>query len=73
MSQLEYIYEDPDLGRFHIRVNARARRLTFRAKERELWVTIPLGVGPEELKRAVEGLRPRLRRMTGEGDCAVPK
>ena len=41
----------------------RARRLTFRAKERELWVTIPLGVGPEELKRAVEGLRPRLRRM----------
>ena len=63
MSLLEYTYEDPELGRLHLRVNHRARRLTFRVKERELWVTLPVGVGPDEVKRAVEGLRPRLRRM----------
>ena len=63
MNLLEYTYEDPELGRLHLRVNHRARRLTFRVKERELWVTLPVGVGPDEVKRAVEGLRPRLRRM----------
>lgn len=63
MNRVDYTYEDPELGCFHIRVSARARRLTFRAKERELWVTIPVGVGAAEVKRAIEGLRPRLRAM----------
>ena len=32
MTATDYTYEDPELGRFHIRVSPRARRLTFRAK-----------------------------------------
>ena len=63
MDPLAYTYEDPELGRFHIRASSRARRLTFRAKERELWVTVPAGAGVDEVKRAIESLRPRLRTM----------
>lgn len=58
-----YTYNDPELGCFHIRVSARARRLTFRARERELWVTIPLDASLPEVKRAIDSLRPRLRTM----------
>ena len=63
MTATEYTYDDPELGRFHIRMSARARRLTFRAKERELWVTIPAGADLAEVKRAIDSLRPRLRTM----------
>ena len=63
MTVTEYTYDDPELGRLHIRVSLRARRLTFRAKGRELWVTIPAGASVSEVKRAVDRLRPRLRAL----------
>lgn len=67
-----YVYDDPELGRFHIRVSARARRLTFRARRRELWVTIPVGASLSEVKRAVDSLRPRLRAMLSKAVSPPP-
>ena len=63
MTVTDYTYDDPELGRFHIRVSFRARRLTFRVKGRELWVTIPAGASVSEVKRAIDSLRPRLRHL----------
>lgn len=63
MNKELYTYDDPELGRFHICLSPRARRLTFRARERELWVTIPLGASLPEVKRAIDSLRPRLRTL----------
>lgn len=63
MTATDYTYEDPELGHLHIRVSLRARRLTFRVKERELWVTIPAGATVSEVKRAIDSLRPRLRTL----------
>ena len=63
MTITDYTYDDPELGRFHIRVSLRARRLTFRARDRELWVTIPVGASVTEVKQAIDSLRPRLRLL----------
>ncbi len=57
----ERILEDKELGRLFIRVNARARRLTFRTKEDGVYVTVPPGTTLAEVKNAIEQLRPRLR------------
>lgn len=56
----ERILEDKELGCLHVRVNIRARRLTFRTKEDGVHVTIPPGTTLKELENAVEQLRPRL-------------
>lgn len=45
----------------YIRVNNRARRLTFRTKEDAMYVTVPPGTQLAEIKKAIEELRPRLR------------
>lgn len=63
MNVTDYTYDDPELGRFHIRVSLRARRLTFRVKDRDLWVTVPAGATVAEVKRAIDSLRPRLRAL----------
>ena len=52
--------EDPELGVFFVRTDTRARRLTFRQKEDGLYVTVPPGTQSEEIRRALEELRPRL-------------
>ena len=57
----ERILEDKELGRMYIRVNNRARRLTFRTKEDAMYVTVPPGTPLTEIKKAIEELRPRLR------------
>ena len=57
----ERILEDEELGALFVRVNARARRLTFRTKEDGVYVTIPPGTTSAELDKAIEQLRPRLR------------
>ena len=57
----ERILEDEELGRLFIRVNVRARRLTFRTKEDGVYVTVPPGTTLSELRSAIEQLRPRLR------------
>lgn len=59
----DYFYDDPELGRFHIHLSPRAKRLTFRVKEHEIWVTIPAWATVPEVKRAIDDLRPRLRDM----------
>lgn len=58
---LENVLEDNELGRFLIKVNTRARRLTFRTREDAIYVTIPPGTTLKEIKNAIEKLRPRLR------------
>lgn len=57
----DHILEDEELGRLLIRVNARARRLTFRTREDVVHVTVPPGTTVTEIKNAIEQLRPRLR------------
>ena len=57
----ECILEDEELGRLLVRVNIRARRLTFRTREDAVYVTVPPGTTVAEVKNAVEQLRPRLR------------
>lgn len=57
----ERILEDKELGRMYIRVNNRARRLTFRTKEDAMYVTVPPGTSLTEIKKAIEELRPRLK------------
>ena len=57
----EHVLEDKELGRLLVRVNVRARRLTFRTREDVIHVTVPPGTIIGEVKNAVEQLRPRLR------------
>lgn len=52
--------EDKELGPLFVRVNARARRLTFRAKSDGIHVTVPPRTSRAEIERAIEQLRPRL-------------
>jgi predicted metal-dependent hydrolase len=55
------IIEDKELGPLFVRVNARARRLTFRTKEDGIYVTVPPRTSLAEVENAIEQLRPRLR------------
>ena len=48
---LENVLEDNELGRFLIKVNTRARRLTFRTREDAIYVTIPPGTTDKECDR----------------------
>lgn len=57
----ERVLEDEELGHIRVRVNARARRLTFRIREDAIQVTVPPGTPLAEVGNAVEQLRPRLR------------
>lgn len=54
------VWIDAELGALHLHVNARARKLVFRAKEDGLHVTLPAGTSSAELQKAVDSLRPRL-------------
>lgn len=54
---------DAELGHIALRVNARARRFTFRVREGALVVTCPPHSSVRDVLRAVEQLRPRLSRM----------
>ena len=55
------IIEDKELGPLFARVNARARRLTFRTKEDGIYVTVPPRTSLAEVESAIEQLRPRLK------------
>lgn len=57
----EHILDDDELGKLLVRVNMRARRLTFRTREDAIHVTVPSGTVLSEIKNAIEQLRPRLR------------
>lgn len=57
---IERILEDEELGRLYVRVDNRAKRLIFRAKEDGIYVTVPPGTALQDMEKAVEQLRPRL-------------
>lgn len=67
----EHIIEDGELGKLFVRVNARARRLTFRTKDDGIHVTVPPGTAWKELHRAIEQLRPRLREARAQMVCPL--
>lgn len=52
---------DDELGTIGVRINARARRLTFRAVAGGFMVTVPMGATWGDVRRGLETLRPRLR------------
>lgn len=54
---------DADLGTVAVRVNARARRMIFRAVEGGFVVTVPLGATWGDVAKGLETLRPRLREV----------
>ena len=58
---VDRIIEDKELGPLFVRVNARARRLTFRTKEDGIYVTVPPRTSLAEIENAIEELRPRLK------------
>lgn len=58
----EYTLTDRELGELLIRPDSRAHRLTFRMKEGRLHVTVPSGTSVTALRRAIDELRPRLRK-----------
>ena len=53
------IIEDKELGPLFVRVNARARRLTFRTKEDGIYVTVPPRTSLAEVESAIEQLGQR--------------
>lgn len=61
---MEKIYqiEDAELGTITWKVNARARRLTFRTKPEGVFVTVPVGTTRKEVEKAIEELRPKLQK-----------
>lgn len=58
--------EDKELGTLFVRVNARARRLTFHTKEDGIYVTVPPCTSLAEIEHAIDRLRPRLREAKGK-------
>ena len=55
-----YQIEDAELGTITWKVNAKARRMTFRTKPEGVFATVPTGTTPKEVKMAIETLRPKL-------------
>ncbi len=58
----ERILVDKELGEVVLCPNARARRLVFRIKEGRVHATLPPGAGVDAVRRALDELRPRLRK-----------
>lgn len=54
------IWQDKELGRLVIRVDARAKRFIFRAKNDAVYVTVPYGATEKEIKAVIERLREKL-------------
>lgn len=65
------IIEDHELGQLRVRVDGRARRLTFRTRPEAIYVTVPPHTTRTELTRAIEQLRPRLREARQRSDSPV--
>lgn len=63
MEKKEKILEDKELGILVIRVNPRAKRLTFRAKSDAIYVSVPSGTTSKEITDAINQLREKLRGL----------
>lgn len=57
---MDKIINDKELGSLIVRVNPRARRLTFRTKSDAIYVSVPPHTTMREVEEAVERLRDRL-------------
>ena len=55
-----YQIEDAELGTITWKVNAKARRMSFRTKPEGVYATVPTGTTQKEVKMAIETLRPKL-------------
>lgn len=55
-----YQIEDAELGTITWKVNAKARRMTFRTKPEGVFATVPTGTTQKEVEKAIETLRPKL-------------
>ncbi len=55
-----YQIEDTELGTITWKVNAKARRMTFRTKPEGVFATVPTGTTQKEVEKAIETLRPKL-------------
>lgn len=55
-----YQIEDAELGTITWKVNAKARRLTFRTKPEGVFATVPAGTTQKEVEMAIETLRHKL-------------
>lgn len=55
-----YQIEDAELGTITWKVNAKARRMTFRTKPEGVYATVPTGTTQKEVEKAIETLRPKL-------------
>lgn len=52
---------DKELGHLIVRVNPRAKRLTFRTKPDAIYVSVPPGTTNKDIQNAIESLRHKLR------------
>ncbi len=57
---MEQIIKDKHLGDIVVKVNVRARRLTFRGKPGNIQVTVPNGTSRNDILNAIEQFRPEL-------------
>ena len=55
-----YQIEDAELGTITWKVNAKARRMSFRTKPEGVFATVPTGTTQKEVEKAIETLRPKL-------------
>ena len=55
-----YQIEDAELGTITWKVDAKARRMTFRTKPEGVFATVPTGTTQKEVEVAIEMLRPKL-------------
>ena len=57
---MDKIIDDKELGRLIIRVNQRAKRFVFRAKEDGIYISVPPGSSQKGFQRALEQVRGKL-------------
>lgn len=60
------ILDDPEFGHFYLKVHARATRYTFKPANdggRGILITVPPHYNLQDVKRAIEQMRPKLREL----------
>lgn len=64
----KYLFEDKQLGKIIVSVNARAKRFTFRMKDGQLCATMPPVCSISDLEKAVSNCREGLLKMKLKGE-----
>lgn len=66
------LLSDKELGNIAVTVNARSRHFIFRYRDGMLACTSPLPYSEKALRRAIDELRPKLKRLLQKGEEKVP-